>query len=165
MATRCDGDKPPVPPGAGTRLYAAPELTCGHGVSCASDIFSLGVLAAEVHGGFTTAMERCVVVSALVAEAAARDASGDPLSGGGAVPRLQCDHAVALVLQLLRPEPTARPTADDVRRSVSMQEGGTAVGASEAYDALQAKDKEIAMLRALLAAGPAQCQAQRAIAC
>ena len=46
-------------------------------MSPASDVYSLGVCIAEIHGGFSTAMERAAVISALK-RAAARPVAASP---------------------------------------------------------------------------------------
>jgi len=134
--------------GGGTRMYAAPEVVQGGGACAASDLYSLGVVVAEVHGGFNTAMERAIVVSALAATAA----DGKRTTGAA----LRCQEATPLALQLLQPIPTARPRATEVR---SFADGRAASHAAAqaasppSRDAeIMARDDEIARLHALLAA-------------
>ena len=165
---------PPAPHCGGTRLYAAPEVTHGLGGCPASDMYSMGVVAAEVHGGFTTAMERSIVVGGLAAATAGGRRRTAVQSGGRAAadPRLPNEHATTLVRRLLQPELTARPTAlevrDDVAREATAALERLGLGAAAAHvgahgrggliscDAeLESRDAEIEMLRALLLASQA----------
>jgi len=104
--TPSDGTRPPSP------------------MSPASDVFSLGVCIAEIHGGFSTAMERVAVLSSLKT-AAARPAAS-PVTARA--PRgwghefkpllpLTSSPSEALVLQMLSPEPKRRPSLLDVERA------------------------------------------------
>lgn len=65
---------------AGTLLYMAPERLqrpSAQAVGAASDVYSLGVTLAEVHGRFGTLMERAQVLGALKEEAAQADVMRD----------------------------------------------------------------------------------------
>jgi len=121
----------------GTPLYVAPERGACAGrttpsdgtrppspMSPASDVFSLGVCIAEIHGGFSTAMERVAVLSSLKT-AAARPATSPEIARA---PRvwgrefkpllpLTSSPSEALVLEMLSPEPKRRPSLLDVERA------------------------------------------------
>jgi len=132
----------------GTPFYLAPERTQGGGsaatsrsatllteggasafgpshpsavspLSPASDVYSLGVCVAEMHGGFATAMERAAVVGAL--KKAAGETTDGKAAGGGArrtsQPMLSSLEAEELALSMLAPHPTARPMTADVERT------------------------------------------------
>ena len=95
------------------------------GAVCASpmsDVYSLGVLTAEVHGRFRTAMERAVVLGAVKREAAAEaSADGEASAEGGGTrhtaARLACEAADSIVRAMLAVRPSERPSAAVVERA------------------------------------------------
>lgn len=64
----------------------------------------------QVHGNFTTAMERAIVVGKLVASAAA----GTSPDG-----QLKSRHAEALIMPLLKRDHAARPTAAEFNAQIT----------------------------------------------
>ena len=118
------------PLAAGTPLYLAPErrrvLLCPDGSqgesdgtpSPAGDIYSLGVVTAEVFGAFTTVMERAAVIDGLKREAAA--SAGGSSCGATETRRRRLPNADAeeLAVEMLTVRPSARPIpATVVRRA------------------------------------------------
>lgn len=102
VASRGDEEQP----SHGTPMYMAPEREQMAHVGPQSDVFSLGVCAAEIHGGFRTAMERAKTLTALK-KAAAREDAHDASS-------VFVHDARALVMQMLAAQPEARPDAASV---------------------------------------------------
>ena len=96
------------PRGARALSPSAPPTACA-----ASDVYSLGVCAAEVHGGFRTRMERAVVVGRLATPSASCTDRAPRLLGG--------DAATALARWMLCAEAAARPSAADVSAAAAKQ--------------------------------------------
>lgn len=113
---------PSSPPqgGQGTLTYMAPERQQARPpphappASGSSDVYSLGICLAELHGGFATAMERAAVLSNLKRAAADNGRVGALTGGQATEPMLTDADAEQLVLQMLSTHPMARPTADQV---------------------------------------------------
>lgn len=125
----------------GSSLYAPPERFG----SAAGDLFSLGCVIAEVWGGFTTAMERALLLNAL--RNASRPASmpwanEDPCAAdinAGARPTtpprsLRCTNlsampqqlgkpAAELVWRMTEPNPSMRPALEEVARVAAVHGG------------------------------------------
>jgi serine/threonine protein kinase len=76
-------------------------------VGRASDVYSLGVCAAELHGRFTTAMERAEVLSALKRDAAEAAEAAD----------VEVDDGHGLVRAMLAANPAERPTTAAAERA------------------------------------------------
>jgi len=89
----------------GTAAYASPEQRLGKPCCAKSDIYSAGILLAELLYPVRTHMERSVLIEGL------RE---------GRVPKtaVSCPDAVALVLQMTHPEPQQRPNASEVLRDL-----------------------------------------------
>ena len=115
---------PPAAGAQGTPTYMAPErhqppaALSAEPAGARSDVYSLGVCLAEVHGGFATAMERAAHLSALKRRATNAQlgvATGAPPAGqpGGG---LADPVAEQLALRMLATSPAARPTALQVER-------------------------------------------------
>jgi len=77
-------------------------------VSPASDIYSLGICVAEIHGRFGTVMERAAVISALK-----KVAEGEPADDTAHMTDLEAQE---LALSMLAPHPAARPSTAHVER-------------------------------------------------
>eukprot|EP00308_Calcidiscus_leptoporus_P012159 CAMPEP_0119352340 /NCGR_PEP_ID=MMETSP1334-20130426/1598_1 /TAXON_ID=127549 /ORGANISM="Calcidiscus leptoporus, Strain RCC1130" /LENGTH=431 /DNA_ID=CAMNT_0007365351 /DNA_START=109 /DNA_END=1404 /DNA_ORIENTATION=+ len=103
----------------GTELYAAPERRCAslEFESPASDIYSAGVCAAEVWGGFVTAMERAKALSRL---ASSVGIAGAVLACASRL--LPCSAEGELLIRaMLHHSPVHRPTAAEVRERAHAQ--------------------------------------------
>ena len=115
---------------AGTPLYLAPERRRvllspeeeeeGDDVSMDAsppcDIYSLGVVTAEVFGAFATAMERATVLDGLKREAAAAAAPPREDTVRVRAQRIPTRAAEALALRMLATRPSARPRPEAVAR-------------------------------------------------
>ena len=95
------------PPSHGTPMYMAPEREQMVEIGPLSDVYSLGVCTAEIHGGFRTAMERAKTLTALKKEAAA----GEDAHGATCI---FVHDARALVMEMLAAQPEGRPDAASV---------------------------------------------------
>ena len=113
-----DDDGPPPsgpsadtePSGAvGTFLYTAPEVTRGLPHDSKVDLFATGVIAYELLRRFDTGMQRVAELSEL------RTAQRLPPGFAATFPK-----QAALIVSLVAPDPTARPSAADVLRSDAM---------------------------------------------
>jgi len=99
----------------GTRAYAAPERHSSTAVAMpSSDVFSLGVVLAELFGAFSTAMERARVVMCLMAPGA--DVQDEKRSQAAAGP---LGEASALARRMLSRYEERRPSAADVREEAA----------------------------------------------
>jgi len=87
----------------GTPAYASPEQLAGESCSFPADIYSLGVVLAELLCPVVTQMERCLMIENL------RAGSGLPKQVREAFP-----EASKLVTQMTDPDPKLRPDARDV---------------------------------------------------
>jgi serine/threonine protein kinase len=83
----------------GSFLYAAPEQACHKTYSCASDVYSLGVILFEVQHLFSTDMERVLHLQRLRDK---RDAG-------------HCPFFQPLILEMTDPHPARRPPLSQVR--------------------------------------------------
>ena len=111
----------------GTYLYAAPEVSRGGRGGFASDVYSLGVVTAEVHGGFRTAMERALVLGALVRQAAGAESAVEvrvDLGGCGrsdgesaAAASRRAEAAAGAALRMLQPTPPPQSHRRVLRRA------------------------------------------------
>lgn len=89
--------------GVGTALYSSPEQTRGSaGTTPATDVYSLGIVLCELFCGFTTQMERQIVLSKV--------RSGD-------IPRvIESEHpeVAELIRAMLHTDPNSRPTCAEL---------------------------------------------------
>jgi len=84
-----------------------------------SDVYSLGVLLAEVHSHFATAMERAVVLSSVKHQAGARTSLSHRQPHNKTTVGCVCKVADRLVRAMLARQPNERPTAAEVERDAS----------------------------------------------
>jgi len=94
----------------GTPAYAPPERLCGdpRPADPSSDVFSLGVVVAEVFGQFATSMERAEAVMRLMAPPPA-----------AAAPAADLSPSARLARAMLRRDDAQRPSAAEVRREAA----------------------------------------------
>eukprot|EP01052_Picozoa_sp_SAG31_P025892 SAG31_NODE_2302_length_5976_cov_5.112813_1_plen_1216_part_00 len=118
----------------GTYLYASPEQMRGVDISEQADIFSAGVILAELFSNFTTMSERVSVLSQIRARAAATCSSTsshtESLCGAELQPAAsknsdpeaaweitkQFNWVAQMVMRMLHPKPAERPAAAEVRQ-------------------------------------------------
>jgi len=95
---------------AGTPAYAPPERLCGdpRPADPSSDVFSFGVVVAEVFGQFATSMERAEAVMRLMAPPPA-----------AAAPAADLSPSARLARAMLRRDDAQRPSAAEVRREAA----------------------------------------------
>ncbi len=107
---------PETAPPAGTPTYMSPERhttqphTHAEVPGPPADVYALGVCVAEIHGGFATAMERAAVVHRLKLRAAC----GDEALHEGTTPW------EGLALDMLKPQPEARPSVQQVQHTAKV---------------------------------------------
>jgi serine/threonine-protein kinase len=95
----------------GTAAYVAPEQAAGHQVTPAADVYSLGVVLYEALTGRTPWLA-ATISELLVARRDARPSLPGELAAG--IP----EPLESLVLRCLADDPAARPSAEDVERTL-----------------------------------------------
>ncbi|CAM9628577.1 unnamed protein product [Chrysoparadoxa australica] len=96
--------------GVGTASYASPEQLKHTSYSCSSDIWSLGLVLAELVCVFMTVHERAEAFSELRANATEWPACCQEVAE-------KFPSEAGLILTLLQPDPELRPTADEILQS------------------------------------------------
>jgi hypothetical protein len=140
----------------GTALYSPPEQLRGDGVTPKSDVYSLGVTL------YHAATGQPPFIGAPI-EIASQHVSKEP------APPREINEAVdgsleALILDCMKKDPDARPTADEVR--LRLLEAGRGVHATEAYDeppATEPAEEKPATVAAPPRAGGTQSPTGRAV--
>mmetsp|Transcript_107775 Transcript_107775/g.232068 ORF Transcript_107775/g.232068 Transcript_107775/m.232068 type:complete len:648 (-) Transcript_107775:347-2290(-) len=99
--------------GVGTPSYASPEQLRGGEYGVETDVYALGIVLAELLCTVGTHMERAVLLEDLRGHRRLPDkaAAAFPLAAG-------------LVLAMTNPEPSQRPTPDDILRAISFGDSG-----------------------------------------